>query len=97
MALTTDTGKLAIMEWDLVFEPGLPLSPGTFDQADQQQLLWSIPEVLWAAVTGNGGVVFASAAVRPSVLADAGGQPSVLATVTLAPSVIAVVQILARE
>lgn len=47
MSLTTTNGKLAVMEWDQDYEPGLPISPGAFDQADQQQLLWGIPEVLW--------------------------------------------------
>lgn len=37
------------MEWCSVWEPGLPLSPGAIDQADQQQLLGDYPGVLWAA------------------------------------------------
>lgn len=32
---------------DLDWEPGLPLSPGSLDQADQQQLLWGYPDILW--------------------------------------------------
>ena len=44
---STINGKLAIMELDLDWEPGLPISPGAFDQADQQQLLWGFPEILW--------------------------------------------------
>lgn len=55
MSLTTDNGKLAVMEWDNVYEPALPLSPGSFGQDDQQQLIWGIPEVLWAS-TGGGGL-----------------------------------------
>ena len=55
MAITTTNGKLAIMELDQDYEPGLPLSPGTIGQDDQQQLLWGFPEVLWeAAVAGQG-------------------------------------------
>jgi len=48
VSLATDNGKLAVMEWDQDYEPGLPLSPGAFGQDDQQQILWGIPEVLWA-------------------------------------------------
>lgn len=51
MAIDTDNKKLALMEWDIVWEPGLPLSPGTFGQDDKQQLLWGYPGVLWSAIT----------------------------------------------
>jgi hypothetical protein len=51
--LATDNGKLAVMEWDQDYEPGLPLSPGALGQDDQQQLLWGIPEVLWGAGAGG--------------------------------------------
>jgi len=54
----TDTDKLAVMEWGLVWEPGLPLLPGTIDQADQQQLLWGFPGVLWAAASAGAGPAF---------------------------------------
>lgn len=47
MPISTDNGKLAIMELDQDYEPGLPLSPGTLGQDDQQQLLWGFPEILW--------------------------------------------------
>lgn len=50
MAIATDTGKLSMMEFDLVFEPGLPLSPGTLGTDDQQQLLWGFPEIAWSGV-----------------------------------------------
>ena len=46
-ALSTDNEKLAAMEWCQVWEPGLPLSPGTLEQDDQQQLLWGFPAILW--------------------------------------------------
>lgn len=49
MPISTDNGKLAIMELDQDYEPGLPLSPGALGQDDQQQLLWGFPEILWAA------------------------------------------------
>lgn len=49
MAITTTNGKLAVMEWDNYSEPGLPISPSTLGQNDQQQLLWDFPEILWGA------------------------------------------------
>lgn len=52
-AIATDNGKLAVMEWDLDWEPGLPLSPGTFGQDDLQQLLWGFPEILWGDLTAE--------------------------------------------
>ena len=48
MAITTPNGKLAIMEFCTMWEPGLPLSPGVLGQDDQQQLLWGFPEFLWS-------------------------------------------------
>jgi hypothetical protein len=51
MAISTDTQKLAIMEYCQVWEPGLPLSPGTLGQDDRQQLLWGFPGVLWEVST----------------------------------------------
>jgi hypothetical protein len=53
MAIDTDTEKLAVMEWGQVWEPGLPLAPGTLEQADQQQLLWGYPGVLWQAAVAS--------------------------------------------
>ena len=47
MPISTDNGKLAAMELDTDWEPGLPLSPGAIGLADQQQLLWGFPEILW--------------------------------------------------
>lgn len=50
MAITTINGKLAVIELEDIWEPGLPMvSTNTIDQADKQQLLWGFPEVLWAA------------------------------------------------
>lgn len=51
MAIDTSTKKLGVMEWCQVWEPGLPLSPGTLGQDDQQQLLWGYPGVLWDELT----------------------------------------------
>lgn len=48
MAIDTATEKLAILELEDIWEPGLPLSPGALGQDDQQQLLWGFPGVLWA-------------------------------------------------
>ena len=50
MAIDTNDEKLALMEWDQVWEPGLPLDEASgFDQGDRQQLLWGYPGVLWLA------------------------------------------------
>lgn len=52
MAISTTTQKLAVIEWDVLWEPGLPISPGTLGQDDKQQLLWGYPGVLWATAAG---------------------------------------------
>lgn len=52
MAITTINGKLAIMELELYWEPGLPISPGAFGQDDKQQLLWGFPEIAWTTAGG---------------------------------------------
>lgn len=49
MAITTTNGKLAIMELETLWEPGIPLLPGTLGADDRQQLIWGFPEVLWAS------------------------------------------------
>lgn len=48
MAIDTINKKLAVMEWDNLLEPGLPISPGTLGEDDQQQLLWGYPGILWS-------------------------------------------------
>ena len=60
MAIDTTNEKLAIMECGQVWEPGLPLSPGTLGQDDRQQLLWGFPGVLWQAVGAAASSVFRS-------------------------------------
>jgi len=47
MAVTTINDKVGVMEWCLVFEPGLPISPGALGQNDRQQLLNDYPGFLW--------------------------------------------------
>lgn len=54
MALDTDTKKLSMMDWCQVWESGLPLSPGTIGQDDQQHLLWGQSDTLWPAGDGAG-------------------------------------------
>lgn len=49
MAINTTNGRLSMMELDLDYEPGLPMSPGALGLDDQQQLLWGFPEILWGA------------------------------------------------
>lgn len=64
MAITTDDEKLAVMEFGDPWEPGLPLEEGaSFDQGEQQQLLWGYPGVLWAE--GSVGVGIAERYFRP--------------------------------
>lgn len=79
MAIDTDTEKLALMEWGLVWEPGLPLSPGTLDQADQQQLLWGYPGVLWVEVDLVAAApVFIAVADEPRTIAVAAEARTIL-------------------
>ena len=53
MAIDTNAEKLAVMEWDEMYEPAIPLSPGaTFEQGEKQNLIWGFPGVSWATVTG---------------------------------------------
>lgn len=52
MVIDTDNEKLALMDLDTPWEPGLPLSPGTFGQDDKQQLLWGYPGILWEESVG---------------------------------------------
>lgn len=51
MAIDTTNEKLALMEWDNVWEPAIPISPGAFGQDDKQQLLWGYPGILWTSET----------------------------------------------
>lgn len=56
MAITTDNEKLGVMEMEVIFESGLPLSPGTLGQDDQQQLLLGYPTILYSGpLPGAGG------------------------------------------
>ena len=50
MAIDTTNKKLALMEWESFWEPGLPISPGTIGQDDKQQFVWGYPGILWASV-----------------------------------------------
>ena len=40
-----------------MWEPGLPISPGTIDQADQQQFLSDYPGILWGALVSLGNAI----------------------------------------
>lgn len=39
--------KLALIEYGDVYQPGIPVSGDGIDQADNQQLLWEYPGILW--------------------------------------------------
>ena len=47
MAIDTTNEKLALIEYGDVFQPGIPISADGLDQADNQQLLWGYPGILW--------------------------------------------------
>ena len=47
MAISTVNDKLALIEYGDVFQPGIPISADGLDQADNQQLLWGYPGILW--------------------------------------------------
>lgn len=49
MALDIDHKKMSVMDWGNVFDPGLPFSPGSIGQDDQQALLWGQSDELWGA------------------------------------------------
>lgn len=48
MAVDTTNKKLAVIELEDIWEPGLPMSPGSLGQDDRQQLLWGYPGILWS-------------------------------------------------
>ena len=51
MALTSIDDKLAVMEWDNLWEPALPIAESApFAQGDKQQLLWGLPDPLWGVI-----------------------------------------------
>lgn len=57
MAISTNNGKLAVIEWDTLWEPAIPMVSTSFPtKAHKQQLLWGMPDPLWTA-TGGGGTV----------------------------------------
>lgn len=47
MAIDTNNEKLALIEYENVFQFGLPISADGLNQADNQQLLWEYPGILW--------------------------------------------------
>ncbi len=54
MAIDTNNEKLAVMEWDNQWEPGIPMVSTSFPtQAHKQQLLIGMPDPAWTtAVPG---------------------------------------------
>lgn len=49
MAIDTINEKLALLEYLEVYQLGIPISADGLDQADNQQLLWEYPGLLWSA------------------------------------------------
>ncbi len=41
--------ELALLEYGEPYQPGVPISSDGLDQADNQQLLWGYPGILWIA------------------------------------------------
>ena len=88
MAIDSNNKKLALMEWDLPWEPGIPLSPGTLDQTDKQQLLWGYPGILWTEIVNVfSGLVCASISIFASVIGTLSTDSSVAGTPSTDPSV----------
>lgn len=81
MAIDTDNKKLAIMEWDNIWEPALPLSPSTFEQDDKQQLIWGYSGVLWIGIP--------DVSVEESIVYDVSVIESTVYNVTVEESAIA--------
>jgi len=57
MAIDTINEKLALIEYDEVYQPGIPISNDGIDQADKQQLLWGYPGILWQVIGLAVGIV----------------------------------------
>jgi hypothetical protein len=55
MAIDTNNEKLALLEYDEVYQFGIPISADGIDQADQQQLLWGYPGISWLESTSKRG------------------------------------------
>jgi hypothetical protein len=72
MAIDTDNKKLAVMEMDCIFEPAIPLLPGTFGQDDKQQLLWGYPGILWAALVQTFNWVIQAPTIADGILLTIG-------------------------
>lgn len=53
MAIDTNNEKLAVMEWDNQWEPGIPMVSTSFPtQAHKQQLLLGMPDPVWTPILG---------------------------------------------
>jgi len=77
MAIDTINEKLALLEYDEVYQPGIPISADGLDQADKQQLLWGYPGILWvAAGLATGIVTMTITASKPRILFT-GSKPSI--------------------
>lgn len=50
MSIDTINEKLALLEWLEPYQCGIPISADGLDQADNQQLLWGYPGLLWSEV-----------------------------------------------
>lgn len=46
--IDTTNEKLALIEYGDIYQFGMPISADGLDQADNQQLLWGYPGILWS-------------------------------------------------
>jgi len=53
MAIDTINKKLALLEYEELYQPCLPISSDGLDQADNQQLLAGYPGILWEIKRGE--------------------------------------------
>jgi hypothetical protein len=69
VAIDTDNEKFALIDWGNVWMDGLPISSDGLDQADNQQLLWEYPGLLWTAFEAASRITTVAAAVRIKTVA----------------------------
>lgn len=53
MAIDTTNEKYALLSWLNIFMFEVPISSDGLGQADNQQLLWGYPGILWSAVVAR--------------------------------------------
>ena len=85
MAIDTTNEKLALIRFQQVWQPPLPISSDGIGQDDKQSLLWGYPGILWAIPAV--GEVLANIEVFASVLLGLSTSESVSMQLKTLPSV----------